>query len=140
MNRKIHFLTIVLSLILSVARGQGTFQNLGFESGTFIPIPGDPYDRVEFAAAMPGWTGYIGANPATTLLYNNYFLGTAGIGRHDASSPYGPPLQSSYSLLLQAGSNPYAGIFDYLAATIAQSGTVPVNANSLRLQIGRAHV
>lgn len=41
---------------------QGTFQNLDFENGSFIPIPGDPYGSVEFDSAMPGWTGYIGAN------------------------------------------------------------------------------
>ena len=33
---------------------QGAFQNLGFESATLVPIPGDSYGRVQFAKAFPG--------------------------------------------------------------------------------------
>src|SRR5678816_4063715 len=49
---------------------QGTFENFGFESASLVPIPGDPYQRVQFNAALPGWTGYAGTNPQNAVLYN----------------------------------------------------------------------
>jgi hypothetical protein len=45
------------------------FQNLGFESATFFSIPGDPHERVQFAPALPGWTGYVGGVPQTLSLH-----------------------------------------------------------------------
>jgi hypothetical protein len=69
------------TLLLSAggALGQGTFQNLDFESATLVPIPGDGYNRVQFAQAFPGWTGSLGGYPVTAALTNNVFLDTAGI-------------------------------------------------------------
>ena len=73
-------LAAVLSLAsLASAFAQGTFQNLDFENGTFIPIPGDPFGRVQFSPAMPGWTGFVGTNQIDWILHNNLFLSTAGI-------------------------------------------------------------
>jgi hypothetical protein len=57
---KAWYKTLVLWLLTlhltSDVWSQSTFQNLGFESASFVPIPGDLYKRVEFAAAFPGWS------------------------------------------------------------------------------------
>src|SRR5438552_2069280 len=89
------------------ARAQGTFQNLGFESAVLVPIPGDPYGRVQFAPAFPGWIGYVGADQQTAALYNNVFLDTSGISIIDSNWPgflgvHGP-LEGRFSAILQAG-------------------------------------
>ena len=39
----------------SAAAATNDFQNLGFESASLISIAGDPYNRVEASAALPGW-------------------------------------------------------------------------------------
>ena len=109
------------------AGAQGTFQNLDFESGTFIPVPGDPYGSVEFAPGLPGWVGYCGTNQQTLLLYNNAFLGSPGIGiegtQHGA-------IDGQYSVLLQSGG--YMGSF--VNTSISQTGLVPVGTQSILLK------
>ena len=42
-----------------LARGQGNFQNLDFESATLVAVPGQP-PYYQFAQAFPGWTDYVG--------------------------------------------------------------------------------
>ena len=54
-----------------VVSGQPAFTNLNFESAVLIPQSGDPYYRVQFAAAFPGWTAYVGGVPQNLALYNN---------------------------------------------------------------------
>src|SRR6266478_5350034 len=72
------------------ASAQGNFQNLGFESAS---LAGYPYGSVPFAAAFPGWTGYVGTNQQTAALYNNVFLDSSGISiiDHGWSSPIAGP-------------------------------------------------
>lgn len=62
------------------AYGQGTFQNLGFETAVLVPVPIDGYGRVQFDSAFPNWTGYVGGVPQTRALYNNAFMDSSGIG------------------------------------------------------------
>src|SRR5439155_23129084 len=79
-KRKTLLSAVVLSCLNAADLGaQGTFQNLDFENGTFILIPGDPFGRVEFSAAMPGWTGYLGTNRIDWIFHNNRFIDTADI-------------------------------------------------------------
>lgn len=133
MKLRIQFLASALALASpSLAHAQGTFQNLDFENGTFIPIPGDPYGRVEFSAAMPGWTGYVGTNQIDWILYNGLFFGTAGIGIWDAAHPaFGLP-HGQYYLLLQNGTQFPNGSGGLVSSAIAQTGTIPSNTQSIR--------
>lgn len=121
---------ILASLILIIkqdAVAQG-FVNLDFESATIVPVSGDPYGRVEFAPAFPGWTGYTGANSATLALYNNIFLDSSGIGIFDANSPSNV-IQGNYTAMLEAGLG--LGTGQSANTTLSQTGTIPSNTQSL---------
>lgn len=118
-----------------VTCGQGTFQNLGFESASIVPIPGDPYGRVQFSPAFPGWTGYVGPAQATAALYNSYFLGTSAISILNNGWPYpfGGVIEGNYTVLLQAGviEDPNPSPAD---TTLLQTAIVPNTAQSLRFR------
>jgi len=123
-------ITLLLTLITFLVRAQGTFQNLGFETGTIVPIPGDVYDRVQFGSAFPGWSGYLGGVPQNKALYNSAFLDTSGIGILDSGANTAPnPLvhgrliQGSYTALLMAG---FGG-----DATLSQTALIPLNVMTL---------
>jgi hypothetical protein len=126
-------LTLALSLPAVRTFGQGTFQNLDFENGTFIPIPGDPFGRVQFGPAMPGWTGYVGTNQVNWILHNNQFLSTAGIAIFGPDLPPGE-FNGRYYIVLQAGDDPFGGP-NRVNSAIAQTGTIPSDAQSMRLYL-----
>jgi hypothetical protein len=99
-----------VALLVSVAgaAGQGSFQNLDFESATLVPIPGDPYGRVRFAPAFPGWTGSVGGLGQTAALYDAAFLDSSGVSiiNRGWSGPIpnsGGVISGSFTALLQAG-------------------------------------
>ena len=121
-------------LVLSVpmVHAQGTFQNLDFENGTFIPIPGDPYGQVDWSLAMPGWTGYIGTNQADRLLHNNTFLDSAGMGIYGPDNPPGW-FHGHYYISLHLGLD-LGGSGQFLVPAIAQTGTIPSSAQSFELE------
>src|SRR6266581_9064077 len=100
--RRISFFSVVFLTLLRNISGQG-FVNLGFESATLFPIPGDGYNRVDFAQALPGWTGSLGGVPATRVLTNNLFLDTAGIAimDHNWSGPLGL-IQGNYTVVIMS--------------------------------------
>lgn len=129
------FLNLSLALVYSSMAlqtcAQGTFQNLDFESGVFIPIPDDPYGRVEFSPAMPGWTGYAGTNQIEWILYDNMFLSTAGIAIWGPGNPNGDFMQGHYHVLLQRGDNPFGATGDIVSSSIAQTAQVPATAQSI---------
>jgi hypothetical protein len=126
-----------LALLLSAggAAGQGNFQNLGFESASLVPIPGDSYGRVQFAAAFPGWTGLVGGTQETGALYNNEFLDSSGISIIDQgwSDPFGGTgglIQGNFTIILQAGV--VGSIANTADTTLSQTGLVPSAAQSLQ--------
>jgi hypothetical protein len=134
---KAKFLTIGLLICLASACGlcaQGTFQNLDFEDGTFIPIPGDPFGRVEFSSAMPGWTGYVGTNQVNWILYNNLFLSTAGIAIWGPDQPLAGPFSGQYFVVLQAGNDPFGGP-NRVNGAITQTGTIPTDTQSIQFYL-----
>lgn len=117
------------------ANAQGTFQNLGFESVSTIPIPGDAYGRVQFSPALPGWTGYIGGVVETKALYDNQFLDSSGIGILEQHSIFAQPINGNYTALLEAGFGLLSG--QPAAAELSQTGIVPIGTQSLLFE-GRA--
>jgi len=52
------------------AYAQGTFQNLDFEGAQIVPISGSP-SWIATTNALPGWTGFVGANQVSRITYNN---------------------------------------------------------------------
>ena len=128
MKSQIQF--FVAAALLGLAQGafgQGTFQNLDFESAVLVPIPGDPLGRVEFAQAFPGWTGYIGTNIQTVADHNNKSLSEPGIAIMGPDYPSPNLFQGHYyARLYLASPGPL------ISAALAQTGTAPATAKSIR--------
>jgi hypothetical protein len=123
-------LALLLRTALS-AQGQGTFQNLGFESASLVPISGP---TVQFAPAFPGWTASVGGSQLTTALYNDINLDTSGISIIDSGWSYfsvsAGVIQGNYTAILQAG------LYGTTPAnmTLSQTGLVPGTAQSLQFK------
>lgn len=100
-----------------MARGQGTFQNLDFESvrGDLIPAPLRGY--LYTTNALPAWSAYYGTSELPIIPYDNY--GTpAFVGLWDTNYSYEFIMQGTFSVSLGGG-------------TISQTGLVPTDALSL---------
>jgi hypothetical protein len=129
----------LLVLVLAAgAFGQGTFQNLGFESPVLPLVHVDRgFDFVMASNAIPGWNLFIGTNQQTTALFNNYFLGTATVGLlgPGLTNPFPRIIDGSYTVTLQAGAQPQVPINPPLVdAAITQTSLVPVSARSIQLK------
>ena len=128
-------LGLLLVAFAQTARGQTSFQNLDFESASLGPSP-PGLNFVPISAALPGWTGYFGAGPATQVLQNDYTLGEASI---DILGPNWPTtygvgtIAGSFTVMIQAGGDPTNSSIG-VNASIAQSGTIPANTESLQFQ------
>src|SRR6266536_2161669 len=127
MHRLVFIFLGVLGACSSIA--QGTFQNLGFESATLIAIPGDAYNRVQFAQALPGWTGYIGAVQESAALYNNEFLDSTGLGILGPGWNFGGRIEGNFTAILQAGVDLVSG--QPANASLSQTGLIPIGSQSL---------
>lgn len=88
----------------------------GYTAGVYVPI----------ANAIPGWTGYIGTNQQTTVLYNDLAIGSAVLSLLDTNyiSPAAIIPGSSDMVVIQAG-------FPSKPASIAQSAMIPATAKSI---------
>jgi hypothetical protein len=131
---------IAFSLLLLAAgfstRGQGTFLNLDFESPHTPLVPVEPISgSVAITTALPGWSGYLGGVQQQLVQFNNFALGSPAILLQGLASPYSSPLGGSYSVLLQAGTDPINRPGERIPATTAQTGIVPSDARSLRLRV-----
>jgi hypothetical protein len=113
-------------------RRSGSFQNLGFESATFVPTGGP--NGVQFSPAFPGWFGYVGGVRQTMALSNSVYLDTSGIGIVDrgGGNPFGGPsglIDGNHTAVLMAGV--VSGVNDPEDTTLSQTSLVPVTAQSL---------
>jgi len=118
-----------LALLVSAsgAVGQGSFQNLDFESATIVPVSGGPF--VDFSQAFPGWTGYLGGVQESLASYDSVPMSTAGFSILDRS--YSGPIgviDGSFTAFLQSGAGNVGQEPD---ATLAQTGLVPAGTESL---------
>jgi hypothetical protein len=109
----------------SSAFGQGTFQNLDFESARVVFVASPYHTEIVATNALPGWSAFSGANQLSTIFYNDgrFFppvelLGTNRyvIGGH-------------FSVLLSEGGG--IGTNIYGPGSISQTGLVPDSAKSL---------
>lgn len=133
MKRKLQLLMVGCSLALPAAVcGQGTiaFQNLDFENGVFVPAP-TPQNpsAVDWVQAMPGWTGYLGADLQSVISFNSLSLSVPNIAILGPDNPSTDFLQGQYYLVLQTGSYPGQG---FVSPAIAQTGTIPSGTQTLR--------
>src|SRR2546430_15286209 len=100
-------LAITASALLAIgaiahdAYAQVTFQNLGFESAIFVPIPGDRFNRDYADLALPGWAGSVGTNKLRGVLYDNSFLAVSGVSVLDTNYRRVP--QGNIMVYLDAG-------------------------------------
>src|SRR6266487_415667 len=125
----------LLSVLMNAhGLAQGTFQNLDFEAATLIPIPGDPFGRVEFAPAFPGWVGYVGTNAQSMADHNNRLLSESGIAIMGPDFPSPSLFQGHYYAALYTAPGVPVG------PTLAQTGLVPSTAQSIRFYGGAQDV
>ena len=117
----------VICVLLSgpAGRGQGNFQNLGFESATIVPVVGDPAGRIQFPPAFPYWIGTINGQTQSVTLYNNAALSTPSFILFGGASP--GRLDGNYTAALQANS-----MFVPTVTSLFQTGLVPNDSLSLR--------
>ena len=132
--QKILFASVLTVISVSQMKGQGTltFQNLDFENGSFVAIPGDQYGSFQWTFAMPGWTGSVGTNQVDRLLHNNLFLSLAGIAIQGPDYPSANLYHAQNYLVLQAGLDPN-NLQSSVGSAIAQTGTIPSGTQSIRL-------
>jgi len=118
-----------------LARAQGSFQNLGFESATLVPDGSGRGDQ--FAPAFPGWSGYIGGVQQTVADYNTVPLDSSGISIIDRGftlfGQYASLIEGNYTAVLAAGVG--NGITDPEDVTLSQTGLVPASAQSLWFKV-----
>src|SRR5438876_1120421 len=93
------FVNIVLAA--SPARGQGSFQNLGFESATLIPIPQTP-GAFYFAQAFPGWNGSIGGGQSDRVFFNAISLCCSSVSLFGSEAGSNPQIEGTFSAALHA--------------------------------------
>ena len=122
------WLSAGFALFLSVegVAGQGTFQNLDFESA-IIPSGTQPGSIVPISSALPGWSvSYSNqGGTATTIWYDSASLGGAFVSINDRA-----PLPGKYSVVLFAG-----GMGNDTSSTISQTGLVPTGTVSFQVAI-----
>jgi hypothetical protein len=126
-------LTIIVVLQTYGALGQGSFQNLDFESANLTPIAsGQPGVEVPITLALPGWSAELGNSPVTQVWQNDFSLGAPSI---DILGPNwnSPPqiIDGYYSVVLQAG---LAGGVTPETASLWQNGTIPAGTESLEFK------
>ncbi len=116
-------LAVFLLITAREAFTQGTFQNLDFEMARIIPIVGGPNYRYDIATtnALPAWNAFIGSSQVPQITYNDPALGSTYITLWATN---GAQISGNFSVLLQGG-------LTASAASISQSGLVPVSAESL---------
>ncbi|MGB7768575.1 MAG: PEP-CTERM sorting domain-containing protein [Verrucomicrobiia bacterium] len=123
---------VVISLVILQNAPAQDFQDLDFESANLTPPTGQRGygGSVSISDALPGWTGYLGANQVTTVLQDNYTLGNPSIDILGPNWSYGDIIEGQYTVVLQPGD----GDSGYVGASISQSGLVPENALSLQFK------
>jgi PEP-CTERM motif len=130
-------LALAVTLAPQIVRAQA-FTNLGFESANVSGY--SPGNYMPVSAALPGWAAYYGTSNNPTydgapVFYDGLSLGGALVVLEVTNAPSGIPLpiQGNYSVLLE-GSIPAAAS----TASIGQTGTIPITAQSLSFDLGNS--
>ena len=136
-------LTILLFGCAFASQGQ-SFVNLDFESANLTIEQGYQSwpNLVPISEGIPGWTAYLGDVQQTGVGQNTYANSEAtvdilgpGFGRQPG--PFGENISvidGNYTVLLQGGITPDSPESIYVNASIEQTGTVPMGAESLEFR------
>jgi hypothetical protein len=109
------------------------FANLDFEQVIPPLIPPYSFDtRVPITNALPGWSGFVGAEPVTLVLTNGMFLDSAGVSLFGPGGPY--VYSGNYSAFIQSGF-PLYNPTGQITTALSQTGSVPEDAQSIRLAV-----
>jgi hypothetical protein len=132
---KARFIVICLAYCLCLRVGAQGFVNLDFEDAQVVLNDPD-YGYLDWSLAVPGWSHNDGLD-TSIVYYRNSHLGESQ--RYllvDWQSPEAAPgaLEGDYSLYLAGGISGPTG--PYVNAFIAQTGTIPADARSIRLLAG----
>ncbi|HEY5044113.1 MAG TPA: PEP-CTERM sorting domain-containing protein [Verrucomicrobiae bacterium] len=122
---------ILIAMFLLCRSGQAQgFINLDFEFAKIIPLVGGPYYPYSIAVtnALPGWTVYEAGNQVTQITYNDPTVGSAWATLWATN---GVQISGKFSVVLTGS---IGGTF---AASISQTGLVPVSAYSLLFETQR---
>jgi hypothetical protein len=107
------------------------FQNLDFNSAN-IPSGTGQISFLPIADAIPGWTGFIGNNEVTDVLYDGIAIGSAAIVIVDASTQNGGNIPgNNYTVILQAGNDGGDAGRPNATASLAQTALIPSTAQSI---------
>jgi hypothetical protein len=125
-----------LALLLSVAGGlgQGTFQNLDFESANVPVVPSSQPVQVLTSDALPWWTVYAGPYQQSQVGYNGVSAGGTLVSIIDLHTQgfNNRVIGGNFTVTLDSGTFFVNGNQQIVAsAAIAQSGTIPVGTRSL---------
>jgi len=124
---------VAISLfVLRNTSGQ-EFVNLDFNSAQLSAYGAGPV-FVPTSNAIPGWTGYLGTNLQTAVLYNSETAGDGNLSIIGTNSPqsYLTPIPGNkYTVVLEAGFNPNGSSPYSVNASIAQTGLIPATAESI---------
>ena len=93
-----------------------------------VPIPNDPFNRIFFAQAFPGWRGYVGATEETAAFHNGTFLCCSAITLWGGGANPDLAIEGSLSVMFHAASG---GDFQPADTSLVQTGVVPVGTKSL---------
>ena len=118
--------------VLQNMSGQG-FVNLDFNSAQLSAYGNGPV-FVPASDAIPGWTGYLGTDQQSTILYNGTSLWYGNLSIIASNSLVGdpPPIPGyNYTVVLQAGPDRITSPPAYVNASIAQTGLIPPTAQSI---------
>jgi hypothetical protein len=113
---------IVILLVAISIQAFGAFQNMDFESASIAGyVPGSPLVPID--KALPGWKAFYGNDPANTVFYDNWSLGSGVISVNDTNMLLGfVPLDGYYSIGIEG----FTG-----SASIAQTGQIPSDSLSV---------
>jgi len=127
------------------AMAQVTFQNLNFEAANLPVIPAGQYGgEVAVFSALPGWTAYLGNTEQSEVLHNYAYNSTAtvdilGPNWQETSGYTFGIIDGQYSVFIQSGNDPN-NVTTFDNASIAQTGSVPANAESLQFKAWQLYV
>jgi len=128
----------VFTLLFSAyfVQAQAAFVNLGFESANLTPIPQGQFGTfVPISQALPGWIGFLGTNPVTSVLQNNAAIGSANISILGPNWTTAQIIEGQYTVLLQPGA---FGALD-VDASLVQTGVIPIGSQSFRFKAASAN-
>ena len=128
-----------------IAVGQGTFQNLNFESATVPVVPPNQPVQVLTTDALPSWTVYADIYQQSQMWYNGESAGGALVSIIDLHTfaLSNDVIGGSFTVTLDSGTYFINGDINQgivASAAIAQTGTIPNGMKTLLFKFSSLRV